>query len=530
MRKIVRNIFFIITICCCHTAIAQSGFYVPVTGKIFFKGDSATIFSNVINQGSFGVGKSAFVNFSGQKWENSSQSVIADESNGGTGTTGTGGWIRFLNDTIRQQIKGGYNTVTRSGPTFPRLQIQNNSGVELVENNTKIRRQVKLSKGLFYLHDYILSVGDRDPGTINGYDSSRYFVTDGKSRTGLLLRENITSADGQVVFPVGSGSNSYTPAAIQNTSSQGDDYYVNVFDGVKSNVVSGSDVSINGVNKTWEIGKRYFPGIDKSQISLQHINTDEGSLFTANRNNAYVSYYNGSRWDTGAPQSSPVAGYLTSGSMLTNSGVNDRIIYDAVSAPSYFTKFTGTGSSSVQTGLWFNARRTGKQTVHVYWKTKPEVNVQYFIVQRRLSNETDFTNVDTIVSQINGGISLAELSYAMDDLNSYTGISFYRLQVMNLNTTFFYSNIIAVPGSTDDGLNLLWPNPTQGIFYVSCDPVWEIEYIFIYDAIGRKVKQEATNGRNIIQMSGLEPGTYLVSFVRKGGQIVETKKLVVGGY
>ncbi|HYM94028.1 MAG TPA: T9SS type A sorting domain-containing protein [Chitinophagaceae bacterium] len=513
-----------------HVAYSQQGFYVPDTGKIFFNGDSATIFSNVINKGRLGVGRNAFLNFSGQTWENSPSSFITDESLGGIGITGVGGWVCFLSDSIRQQLIGGYNTATKSGPSFPRLQIQNRFGIELSESNTKVRKQITFIKGLVYLRDYVMSVGDNDPGIISGYDSSRYFVTGNQPGQGLLLRENIRNSDGQIVFPVGSRENAYTPAAIQNNSIQGDDYYMNVFDSVRSNALSGNNLYNSSVNKTWAIGKRFNPGLDNSKIFLQHLNQDEGSFFTANKSNAYVAWFNGSAWDTGAPQNFPALGYLTSGNPLTNSGISYRTFSNAVAAPSYFTKLTGNSNTSLQTTLWFSGQRVDANIVYVYWKTNPEVNVQYFIVQRRLSNESSFTNIDTVFSNINGAISLSELNYSVNDPDSYTGISFYRLQVVNLNTTFFYSDIIAIGGTLGGPYNLIWPNPAQDIFYVSCSPFWQIESIDIYDAAGRKIKQENTNGRSIIQIGGLIPGNYFVSLVRKGGQILETKKLIVVGH
>src|SRR5688572_27140455 len=79
-----------------HACLAQQGFYIPKASTIFFNGDSATIFSNVLNEGRLGVGKKAVLNFKGSVWENNQQATITDESNGGTGVEGTGGLIRFL--------------------------------------------------------------------------------------------------------------------------------------------------------------------------------------------------------------------------------------------------------------------------------------------------------------------------------------------------------------------------------------------------------------------------------------------------
>lgn len=530
MRNFFKYIIIARLVLFAVTTSAQPGFYVPQAGKIFFNGDSATIFSNVMNYGQLGVGKKAFVNFSGNIWFNDAKSLITDESNSGNGVTGTGGWIRFLSDSILQQLNGGYNTATKYGPLFSHLQIQNKYGVELNGSSAKVRKELLFSIGRVYLRDNMMTVGDNDPGTISGYDSLRYFVTNNKPGSGMLIRENITNSDGRIDFPVGSRDNAYTPAAVQSNSDLGDDYYVNVFDSVKAGRLTGNNLATTGINKTWEIGKRFRPGLDDAEIFLQHLNKDEGAQFTANRNYTYVSYFNGSNWDTGAPQSRPVAGYLTTGGTLNGSGVNGRVFNNTIASPSYFTKFAGDGSINLQTGLWFNARRTGDSTVYVYWKTKPEIDVQYFIVQRKLSNESEFTNVDTVSSLAIAGISFSELDYSLTDPNGYTGISYYRLQVINYNSSFFYSNTIAVGGIPGRSLNLIWPNPTQNIFYVSCDPVWQIESIIVYDAVGRKIKQENTNGRTIIQMGGLEPGTYMVTLVRTGGQIVETKKLVVVGY
>lgn len=82
---------------------------------MYFSGDTATIFSRVINQGKLGVDKNAVVNFKGKKWENDAGALITDEGNKGEDASGKGGLIRFNGDSGRQQIDGGYNAVTGTG-------------------------------------------------------------------------------------------------------------------------------------------------------------------------------------------------------------------------------------------------------------------------------------------------------------------------------------------------------------------------------------------------------------------------------
>lgn len=507
--------------------IAQTGFYVPSTGKIFFKGDTATIFSDVTNYGRFGVGKNAFVNFSGKVWKNDPQSLMTDETNG---ITGSGGWIRFLSDSFRQQINGGYNTATKTGPSFSNLMIQNSVGVELSQSNAKVRKEISFSKGLVYLQDYIFVTGDNNPGKITGYDSLRYFVTGNKPGTGFLIRENIHNSNGRIDFPVGSRNNSYTPAAIQSNSNNGDDFYVSVFDTVKSSVFTGDNLADESVNKTWQIGKLLRAGLDDAQITLQHINADEGNLFSKNRQFAYVSQFNGSAWDTAPPKNYPGPGYITSGTALTNSGTNSRIFSSSISAASYFTKLTDTSDKFKKTILWFNAYRLDTGNVYTYWNTNPEINVKLFVVQRRLSNETNFRSVATVFSQAGGGYSFTPLNYSAIDPNNYRGISFYRLLVLSYTNDSTYSDTVAVGNKPGEYSFMIWPNPTPNVFYVSVGKTLPVKAIVIWNAIGQKIREESTNGRSIIQMSGLIPGTYFVGVVLTTDYIIQTKKLVVTGY
>ena len=510
---------------------AQSpGFYVPKKGKIYFSGDTATIFSNVINHGKLGVDKKAVVNFKGKKWENDPEALITDEGNRGEDASGTGGLIRFNGtDSGRQQIDGGYNAVTRTGAAFANLAIQNSAGVELTGSTTKVRHSLQLHIGHVYLQNNTLVIGDGEPGSITGYDSIRYIIT-GTAGTGLLVRENIRSRDSWVIFPIGTDESAYTPVGIRNRSTQGDDYHARVSDGVKKELFTGDDMKEQGVNKTWEIGKRNRPDADETEIALQHLTADEGSLFSTNRRYSYISQYTGNQWDTSYPQVYPVTGYLTSGGALAGSGVNTRTMNSTISSVSYFTKLSGKGDTALQyTHVWLNAYRMDYLKVHVYWTTRPEVNIKYFVVQRRLSNETGFSNRDSLPSQAINGYSNTYLNYAMNDANNYSGISYYRLRLVDYSGGVSYSNIVAVGGKPGGYQLLLWPNPTARHFYVGINGSAAVKYVVIWNMLGQMVHRELVNERSIIPMHIYLPGNYAVGFISHSGQLLETKKLVVTG-
>lgn len=515
---------------CCFILRAQQGVYIPKKAKVFFSADTSTIFSDVINQGSFGVGKNAVINFKGKKWENDLEGQITDDSNDGTGTSSVGGLIHFIADGMRQQIIGGYNAATKTGASFYNLQIQNSLGVELLDGNAKVRNEIILANGLVYLNNNILIIGNNHPGIINGYNENRFFVTGNKIGSGALVRENITNRSGLVTFPVGSKPTSYTPAAVTSKANRGDDFYVNVFDSARVGLTSGKVLAAESVNKTWEVGKMRYPNEGELELYLQHQNREEGTTFAGKKNNSYIAQFAGGAWDEIYPQVNPSTGFLTTSSVQTNSSVNNRHLR-SVSGRSFFTKLTGKGNA-VQTKLWFNAYRLDKDNVKALWKTNPEVNVQYFVVQRRLASETTFKNVATVTSKVPNGISLSALDYSIDDPNNYNGVSFYRLLMVHHTNDSTYSNIIAVGNKPGPYNIMLWPNPTADQFFVNLNTAVPVKSIVIHDVLGRKMWEKNVEGQSIAEIKGhrLIPGTYFVSLVGAPGTILETKKLIISVY
>lgn len=530
MNTFRRHIIIVILLAVTAASFAQTGFYVPKQGKVFFAGDTATVFSNVLNYGTLGVGKKAVLNFKGQLWQNDQQSIISDETNNGIGVAGQGGLINFSADNIRQKLVGGYNAAIQSGPMFSSLQIQNSLGVELDETSAKVWQQVILSKGLVYLNGEIFVVGHKQPGDIKGYDSSRFFVTGTQPNGGILLRENIRRADGLVVFPVGTNANAYTPAALQSRTSAGDNYYVSVFNGAKAGLFNGADLSAESVNKTWQIGKMMRPGEDETDVYLQHLDRDEGVKFSSNRSHAYISQFSATGWDEGFPQGTPAKGYLAQGG-LAKSSVNSRTMHATVSDASYFIKLTGTRDTAAKTHLLLGAFRVNSTLVRVNWQTKPEINVKYFVVERRLDNEVNFIAVDTVASTAPNGLSFITLFYGINDANNYKGVSYYRLKVFDYNNSSYYSPTVAVNGT---GFNptILWPNPTPNRFNLIVNSP-QAKLIVIFNVLGQKMWSMPINARvqTYVEVKdhGLIPGTYFVSVVDAEGTILDTAKLVIIG-
>jgi hypothetical protein len=129
-----------------------------------------------------------------------------------------------------------------------------------------------------------------------------------------------------------------------------------------------------------------------------------------------------------------------------------------------------------------------------------------------------------------GGFSNAFLEYATNDLNGYTGISYYRLMVINHTGDTTYSNIVPIGGKPGGFELLLWPNPSAGRFYVGINGAAAVKYVAVFNVLGQLVHREPVNERNIIEMNIQLPGSYFVSFISHSGQLLETKKLLITGH
>jgi hypothetical protein len=174
--------------------------------------------------------------------------------------------------------------------------------------------------------------------------------------------------------------------------------------------------------------------------------------------------------------------------------------------------------------------RLDYNNVRVYWSTKPEINNRYFVVQRRLSNETDWKNLDTVQTRSVNGYSSIALDYSIIDPNSYKGNSFYRLMLVDFNNVKTYTYEVVV-GNKPGGLQLLlWPNPSPRDFFVGINGVASVKYVVVWDVLGQLLHREPVNNRTIIPMRLWKPGQYVVGFISDSNQILETKKLIITGW
>ena len=207
------------------------------------------------------------------------------------------------------------------------------------------------------------------------------------------------------------------------------------------------------------------------------------------------------------------------------------------------------------TGLVFTGQRKKATEVTLKWTSQTETNMSGYQVQRKLDNESDFTDRALVSSLAPGGNSLSLLSYQNIDANSHTGISYYRLKIMTTNNTYTYSNVINVAGKTkgvkgggNNNLTLagndeeeatktiaaissattkkitVGPNPNNGNFFFSVNGIEKETIATLYTIDGKQIKQFRVVNLQQQQVSNIHTGIYLLKVPG-----FETQKIIVNG-
>ena len=158
------------------------------------------------------------------------------------------------------------------------------------------------------------------------------------------------------------------------------------------------------------------------------------------------------------------------------------------------------------------------------WQTTAEINTAYFILQRSI-NGTEFSTLNTIKAT---GNLTEESKYsspdAIDkDLKNLTAI-YYRLQIVDKDGQFVYSNVVKVNLSTKRDWNI-YPNPAKDILNISSQNICSIQITGIDGRI-LLIRNNLNNDVTKLDISKLIKGIYLINILSNSGDR-QVKKLIV---
>lgn len=171
--------------------------------------------------------------------------------------------------------------------------------------------------------------------------------------------------------------------------------------------------------------------------------------------------------------------------------------------------------------LSFDAMATENRTVRLDWATANEYGVQHFEVERS-ADAINFEYVGKVNAQGN-----AENYYTFDDIQPYSGVSYYRLKLVNADGDFSYTYIRSVELKGFEIVNV-FPVPVRGgsdlnVQLNNSVAVGNLS-VEVIDVLGRSLYQtiQAVNGSSTmfsVPMSQLQAGNYYLRLIDANGDI-----------
>jgi hypothetical protein len=151
--------------------------------------------------------------------------------------------------------------------------------------------------------------------------------------------------------------------------------------------------------------------------------------------------------------------------------------------------------------------------VKLDWVTESEINNDFFTIEK----SKDAQKFEVIGVVDGNGNSNVVNNYDLIDENPYEGINYYRLMQTDFDGTTKYSEIISINVSDNFGDLIVYPNPVEGIGYVSFNSnVSGVTEIVIYDVAGRKVlveqyDVEIGDNKLVLSTHDLKQGMYFLT-------------------
>ncbi len=153
----------------------------------------------------------------------------------------------------------------------------------------------------------------------------------------------------------------------------------------------------------------------------------------------------------------------------------------------------------------------------VHWETSSEINVQEYIVERKLSSEIIYSTISTDVIRSKNTTNNV---YEYIDLDTrHSGVYQYRIKQIDFDGNYDYSREVSVQRFDDTDVNV-YPNPTKSIVNLAyaVEKGDKIE-VHVYSADGKKVMSKSYRSKTNntvneqIDLSDFESGIYNITLM-----------------
>jgi len=393
---------------------------------------------------------------------------------------------------------GGAQSITNTGgETFYELTVNKTAGDVTLVDSITIADTLTLTAGDIVLNNRNLRVNA--DAHITGGSASSYVQADS---TGVVRK--FFSAVDSLDYRVGDATN-YSPFTLtfnSGTFAGGANVTVRVVDSIHPN-----EDKVDHITRYWVVTPT---GITTPDFDLSYIYVDADIVGT--EGNMYARKWSGGVW-------TDYNAVIVATNTLTANNVTS------------FSNFGGGGGAPLPvTLLFFDAQLIGKQ-VDITWTTANESNNDFFTVER----SEDGVDYQSLTYVTGAGNSNQALYYSVVDKVPIYGLSYYRLKQTDYDGAFEYFKPVTVtyaPDVNDDFAIAVYPNPTQGKFWVDVKGnEGEEVLVVVLDLLGKEHYSKIIILEDSIHTIAMDPSNKLASgvylIVASSSNKLYKKKLVI---
>ncbi len=386
------------------------------------------------------------------------------------------------------------------------MTISNGAGGALTQA-ANLAGQLNFTAGKLNTNNFALTLAATS--TVSGAGPNSYVLVGHGTAgsTGTLVRTGVTgSANG--FFPIGEATY-YLPATI--TAAGGETYTAFVFTPLSRTGVYGGPTYSNlnnMVNAIWNISSTST----NATILLDWSNALalEGSALGSGT--IGIAHYEFGDW-------------------LNPAGSGSAVSHTATATFDSFSPFAVADGVTINplpvTLSQFDATLNSDNTTDITWTTDIEINSAYFNVLRS-TNGVDYTSIGSVTSH---GNSSVQNHYQYTDPIPVTGVTYYRLQMVDLDGSSKYSEIRVVRPSAVTSISI-FPNPARNFVNVSLGMTISKNLVIrLISQNGQLLQQKTvTNGAGTtisLPVSQYAEGMYLLQLIGSDGTS-ESHKIIIG--
>ncbi|MDW7693102.1 DUF2341 domain-containing protein [Flammeovirgaceae bacterium SG7u.111] len=377
---------------------------------------------------------------------------------------------------------------------FYNFTLANAEGVSL-ETSISVANILNLSTGHLTTNGYEVLIENTGTSEVSGANADKFIITNGQ---GTLAQEGLGQGqrEGDILFPVGTDTTSYTPLSIDNSTGTADRFDVGICDGVyrEGTCETGTQITEKVVLKTWNVAEE-TPGGSDATITLGWDEGDEAADFS--RDGLFMARHASDMvWDN-----------FHTGSFITTSPFSLSVL-----GFSSFGSFgIGSDLSLLPVRLLSFDAEASENSVSISWETIDEIGGEVYTVQK----SRDGKIFEPIAIKDGRNPDGAQAAYKVVDSQPWNGVNYYRLKIEEPDGKVTFSKIVVVNAKSNN-LLVVYPNPitTEGLHYdLNVDGPVSIEVI---NAAGLVLKtmqfEEVPQTDRVIDFNSLKPGLYFVRF------------------